>query len=105
MKRARWEVEGEPRVEVQRAGDDDGECGDECAEPQADGDLTDGGDAPVEQQDVDDADARGDERRLPHSHAAPDVARVACETDVARSDLQWPTQDELPDEKERHQPP
>src|SRR2546421_6028104 len=95
-------VESDAPVEVERAGDDDGERRRKRAEPQGNRDLADVRDALIEQQYVDNADYGGDECRLMRGDAGPDVARVLRKADVAGSDLKWAAQDELPDEEKRH---
>src|SRR5215475_8149419 len=92
------------------AGQDHGAGRKQRADPETDGDLADARDPAVKQRDIDQADddrhgvdfypaGRREPRRL------PDVIQILSETDVTRSDLHRPADDELPDEEEGHQSP
>ena len=97
------EVERDTRVEVQRAGHDHDDDRENRADPERQRDRGDGGDAPIQQDDIDEADCRDDEDHLPSGDAFPDVAEVLREADVARRDFERAAQHELPDEQEAHQ--
>ena len=98
-----WKVEGDGRVEVERAGDDHGQRREEGADPQRDRERADGIDAPVEQRDVDDADQCRQPDGARARKVRQDVPRVVGKADVAGGDFERAAQDELPDEQERHQ--
>ena len=74
-------------------------------DPERDRDLGDRVDAPVQQRDVDQPHHRNERDHAGARQSLPDVARVLGEADVPGGDLQRPTEHELPDEQERHQPP
>ena len=100
----RRKVERTRRVEVERAARDHRRRRQHRAEPEADGERADRLDAPIQQDDVQHADAGGDEKDVARSEVGPDIPRVAGEPDVAGRDFERAAQDELPDEEERHQP-
>ena len=104
VERAGRKVEGARRVEMERATGDHRRRRQHRAEPEADGERADRLDAPIQQDDVQHADAGRNEEDVARREVRPDIPRVAGEPDVARGDFEGAAEDELPDEQERHQP-
>ena len=101
-------VEGQPGIEMQRAGDDHRARGEQSPNPQAHRDLADGGNPPVEQRDAENAQTHdhsrtGRRKSVFGRDTGPQVVEILRKADVTRGDLQRPAQDELPDEQKRHQ--
>src|SRR5436309_3424992 len=83
--------------------DDHGAHGEQRANPQAHGDLSNVSNLAVKQRNIDNAYEGRDEGNLESTQVVPYEAQVLREPDVTRRDFQRPTHDELPNEEKCHE--
>src|SRR5436189_4711480 len=107
MERVWWKIEGDARIEMADAAENDGSGGKQDSAPERDGDLSDGTDFPVEKRDCHHAQSDCDELQsaveLHIGGVRPKIAKVLLETNEPGPDLERAAENELPDEQKGHE--